>query len=901
MLHGHRLHLLAAFCALSCLAGCGSGTYSSSSGAADNVSSSDTGNAAPVTSGFKGGNTILGSSNRIDATAAVGDTVTATVGATRNVSVIFTSNDARAITGFAVSGTLGSLPTGWSGPAHFSCASVSTGSGCVLNLTYAPTALDHGTLTLSYVFVANSAQPQTGGTLAIPYEATSGDNIVATPSPTGQIDAVIGRGSQSVSVNFTTDDGKAATQLVVTSDLSAYPGWTISAACPAQAIISTGSGCQMVLNYAPTAPASGVVKLNYSFIDATGTPKTGSLNIPFSATAANNVAATASPTGQILAVQNTAGQAVVIAFNTDDGKPASGLFVTSDLAALPAGWTSAVDHFSCGSVGTGNGCLLHLTYAPTALTPGTLTLTYVYKDGAGTDRNGLLNVAYAGTTNDVVIGTESPASQINAVITDGGQIGNGVQSVSVAFATGDGRPATALHLIAGTTPIPDGWSYDGAFACVGLDVDSVCSLPLSYSPTLAGSGTLLLNYAYINNAGEPKTGSVDIAYRATTNDNVIWTANPAPLGIVRTGSTTPLTVTFATDDGNVASSLSMTGLGALPAGWTSTSDTFSCSNVSTGAGCALPLTYAPTVSQANATLSLGYSYLNNAGYPATGTVTINYAAYTPYLYVVNAGLPTISSCAVNFDDSLAACTATGSGFSGAQGIALSDRFAYVTNAGSNSVSQCALSTDGSLNACSATGGGFAFTAPTHIAVNATNTYAYVGMSTGLAVCSISPVDGSLSGCIAASAAFDPLYGIVLSGDGALAYSVHLVDPGDPANSPTIVNLCQAAGGALSNCLPTVASTPHADATLGIHENHLYIAAQSALLMCPINTGSTITSCQTMALGAAPLGLAFSGETAFIGTGSSAIASCPVNANGTLGACTLRNDATFLGTTGLAVR
>ena len=64
----------------------------------------------------------------------------------RPSSITFTSSDGLAITGFEISGSLGNLPAGWSGPSIFACSLVSAGSGCVLNLTYAPTAVDSGSL-----------------------------------------------------------------------------------------------------------------------------------------------------------------------------------------------------------------------------------------------------------------------------------------------------------------------------------------------------------------------------------------------------------------------------------------------------------------------------------------------------------------------------------------------------------------------------------------------------------------------------------------------------------------------------------------------------------------------------------------------------------------------------------
>ena len=193
-----------------------------------------------------------------------------------------------------------------------------------------------------------------------------------------------------------------------------------------------------MLTYQPTSSASGVLALNYAYTDDSGASRTGSLNIPYATTSSNNVVAVSSPAGQINAAEKTGSQAVAIDFNTDDGRAASGLVVTSSLSALPAGWHSASKSFSCGSVSTGNGCQLGLSYAPTALGSGTLALTYAYDDDAGNQQTGTLNIPYAATTNDNVVGTASPAGQINAVV------GQGSQAVAVVFTTDDTRLATAL-------------------------------------------------------------------------------------------------------------------------------------------------------------------------------------------------------------------------------------------------------------------------------------------------------------------------------------------------------------------------------------------------------------------------------------------------------------------------
>jgi hypothetical protein len=625
MLRGHRSLVIGAW-ALLILAGCGSSSTSSTRGTVDS-SAGGTGTGGTPPSGppgdpISGGGGLTGTVDKVAWTASIGGGVSAVVGSSRTLSIAFTSSDGNAISGFGISNSLGTLPAGWSGPTSFTCALVSTGSGCVLNLTFTPTAVQSGSLTLAYVFVDNATLPSTGGTLTIPYGSTAHNNIIAAATPTGQVISVVGD-NQMVNVNFTTDDGNAATALTLTSDLTALPsGWSSTATGLSCAIVSTGSGCQLALEFAPSAAGSGTLTLNYSYTDDSGAAKSGAVNIPYSATSQGDVVAAASPAGQINAIEKTGGQAVSVTFTTDDGKPAAGLYVMSDLTALPPGWTSALKGFSCGSVSTGNGCELHLTYAPAALTSGTVTLNYAYDDASGTAKTGSLNLPYAATTNDNVTGTAAPSGQINAVV------GQGAQALSVTFTTDDGRTATALQVTSSLAALPPGWSSTGAsFACSSVTIGNACQLPLTYTPAAAGSGTLALRYAYKNNAGVAKTGTVNIAYRATTNDNIVGTPSPSSPAVTLGGSSA-VTITFTTDDGNLASNLAMTSnLGVLPSGWSSAVGSFACANVGTGTGCQFSLTYSPAVA-ASGTLSLTYSYDDDSGTPKTGSVNIPYRATT---------------------------------------------------------------------------------------------------------------------------------------------------------------------------------------------------------------------------------------------------------------------------------
>lgn len=633
MQHGHRSAILGA--ALLLLSGCNfSSPWGSSSGGSEYGAVSVSGSGGGGTTGSGGGTTTgpTGGVGGEGSTAGADDTVGATsntalvsvaVGASQTVSVTFNSSDGLAVTGFGISGSLSTLPAGWSGPATFTCSTVSSGSGCVLTLTYAPTATDSGTLSLTYIYVDNAGLSKVpGGTITIPYQAIAADNVVATAFPSGQINAAIGAGTQSVTVNFTTDTGNAtldaaATALSVTTDLTSLPaGWSSVApsfSCP---VVSSGNGCQLVLTYAPTAMSRGTLTLSYTYTDNTGASRMGSINIPFSTTPSNTVFATTSPLGQITAAIKGGSQAVAVTFITDDGKPASNLFVTTKLGALPSGWHSAAGSFQCASVSTGNGCQLMLTYAPTVLGGGTLTLNYAYDDAMGAAQIGTLNLPYEATTNDNVTATPSPSGQINAVV------GMGTQNVNVVFATDDGRLATDVQLTSSSPPLPAGWSSTAnSLPCTTVSSGGSCQLSLAYNPQAAGAGTLSLDFSYVNNANQTKTGSLSIPYRATTNDTVVGTPSSSSVAVL-TGSSTPVPVVFATDDGNPASNLAITS-GFLPAGWSSSTTSFSCATVSDGTVCQLPLTYAPTA-VGSGTLSLGFTYTNDAGLAKTGTVNIAY-------------------------------------------------------------------------------------------------------------------------------------------------------------------------------------------------------------------------------------------------------------------------------------
>jgi hypothetical protein len=398
MIAAYRLVGLGAAC-VGLLCGCGSSSYTSQYGSSTpSTSTADgLGSSASTTAGFTSDAASVDGTHDSIVGTPPSQVVSVEVGTTKTVSVTMTSSDGRTITGFAVSNATGDvLPMGWSAPASFGCKSLSTGSGCVLNLMFTPTMYEVAqTLTLHYVYVDNAMEPVTTDSMTLAYQATTNDNVAPMLAPSGQINATVNSGSQIVTATFTTDDGHPASAFAVTSDPSALPpGWAAPAAA-ACATVSAGSACQLAWVYTPTAPGNGTISIDYSFDDDSGSPKTASFNIPYAATANDNVVGAVSPAGPLSVAAGSA-EVVTITFTTDDTFEASNLSL--DLSLLPVDWSAAAAEFSCASLSIGTACQLNLTYAPsTSGESGTLQLTYGYLDNAGVSKAGSVNVAYTST------------------------------------------------------------------------------------------------------------------------------------------------------------------------------------------------------------------------------------------------------------------------------------------------------------------------------------------------------------------------------------------------------------------------------------------------------------------------------------------------------------------------
>ena len=552
-----------------------------------------------------------------------------------------------------------------------------------------------------------------------------------------------------------------------------------------------------------------------------------------STTSNDSIVATPSANGTLIVAIGSS-TTFSVTFTTNDGATATNLSITSGLTDLPSHWTGPTS-FTCASVSIGSGCMVNLTYHPTAAGGGSLTFNYSYINNAGTSKTGTATFNYAASSmdNDNVLATVAPAGQI-AVVT------GGTATVGITFTTDDGATASNLSITAGLTSLPAGWTGPTVFACATLSTGNGCLLNLTYAPSTIAGGTLMLSYAYRNNAGTAKTGSINIAYVATTNNNLVVTQSPTgPVSAVVNSGSVPVTLTFTTDDGNPATAISITsGLGTLPAGW-SGPGTFTCASASTGTGCQLALTYAPTVN-GGGTLALGYSYTDDAGTAKTGTANIAYASIAGFLYLTD-NVSHIVSCAVSgVDGSLSGCANAAGGLSAPSGLAFSGDFAYVTpGIVATDVDVCPVNADGTLGACTSAQ---TFATPSALAVS--GGYLYVTDENGpgyVYSCTINP-DGSLSACIAnAVGAVDTLDGIAVTATTAYIVDINGGNLTTCAVSAVDGSLSACTQNTLDGTAPGNGNTPNASPrSASVYAGNLYIGTTAGDMILPIAGNGTVT-------------------------------------------------------------
>ena len=333
--------------------------------------------------------------------------------------------------------------------------------------------------------------------------AAAANSVFVAAPVEGEIFAYVGQ-ARVITLEFRAS-GDSASGL--TLSLPSLPGLRAANEGLSCAAVDTGKACRLQIIYTPGAPAaSSGLRLSYVYTDSTGASREGAYTLAYRVLPVNTVVTNQQPAGLLRGI---AGRSlpVTLEFETSDGEPAASLKVSTRPTSLPAGWKSDKAEFTCAGVGRGQLCRLTLDYSPIAAEgESRFELAYSYVDSSGASRFGTATVAYSAIRPGNVIATLDASGPLLARPGER-------KEITVRFGAGDGARASALRL--GTDPINiPGWSIGAGWqGCATVEGGDSCSLRLVYAPSLVlGPGTLSLPYTYVDNIGEARSGSVDIAY-----------------------------------------------------------------------------------------------------------------------------------------------------------------------------------------------------------------------------------------------------------------------------------------------------------------------------------------------------------------------------------------------------
>lgn len=333
---------------------------------------------------------------------------------------------------------------------------------------------------------------------------TTAANAVFVANPAeGEILAYVGQ-LRTFILEFRASEGLASG---LTLTLPPIPGLQAAGGPLNCATVDVTAACRLQATYTPTAPAaSSDMRFSYAYTDNAGASREGAYTLAYRVLPANSVVTSQRPEGVLRGIVGRTAP-VTLEFEPSDGEPAASLKVTTDLAALPPGWTSERPEFACSAMGRGQACRLALAYSPVVpVDESALELAYSYVDSSGASRSGTARVDYSATL----------AGSVSASIDAGGPLlvrPGERREITVRFGTTDKVRASALRLstdFANTA----GWSVRPDWqGCASVEGSGSCSLTLVFAPSaVLGPDTLSLAYTYIDNIGEARSGSVDIAY-----------------------------------------------------------------------------------------------------------------------------------------------------------------------------------------------------------------------------------------------------------------------------------------------------------------------------------------------------------------------------------------------------
>lgn len=332
------------------------------------------------------------------------------------------------------------------------------------------------------------------------------NTVVAYSSETAELKLYAGQ-SRQMTLSFRTSDGGSASELALAMPASGLPvGWRVDSQRTRCEQVDADKLCQIALTYAPAAaePAA-VVTFPYSYRNNKGDAGTGTIAIAFRALAVNAATTALLPAGPVKGVVGKT-NTVLLGFGTNDNSPATDLHIDTDLAALPAGWTSPAAKFDCPNFGGKSVCMMALSYAPASAAPAALlAIGYRYRDSSGKQQTATASIDYSATAPNTVDVSLVPAGVVRA------RAGTS-QQVTLTFAPSDGIAASKLILT--TDTLPTGWTVKAStLPCAKVDGSGGCALTLLYTPGAdQPAGKMTIEYAYTDAAGRELAGTTEISY-----------------------------------------------------------------------------------------------------------------------------------------------------------------------------------------------------------------------------------------------------------------------------------------------------------------------------------------------------------------------------------------------------
>lgn len=255
-------------------------------------------------------------------------------------------------------------------------------------------------------------------------------------------------------------------------------------------------------------------------------------------------------------------------------------------------------------------------------------------------------------------------------------------------------------------------------------------------------------------------------------------------------------------------------------------------------------------------------------------------------FITNSGTGTTNACPQNADGTLGTCTPyNGAAFNLA--INGSKTFLYSSGNVSTTVQFAPISSSGSLGSFTPAGTvtlGF----PAGGVVNPQNTFIYFTGNTNSAnitVCTLLS-DGTFTTCASTGSGFNNPAAIAINPAGTTAYVFNTTN-----NQMTICTI-SSVNGTLSNCTASVTITTVQSPGQMIIDpagGNIYLGGAFAeVANCPINSDSSLGTCNTQVVNGLRGGMSFDNNGTFYYTSNNLnnAYACPINNDGSLGTCTI---------------